>query len=64
MNTDLLPDQKATLKFVYTNCYGDKTEVTTDLYDETIESVYSAVLSSLRGCGFAESTIQEWFGEG
>jgi len=62
MNTNL-PDQKPTLRFVYTNSYGDKTEVITDLYDDTIEGLYSAILSSLRGCGFGESTIQEWFGE-
>jgi len=57
------PNQKATLEFIYTNEFGDRTQIKTDLYDSTIESLYNAIHYALAGCGFAKETIDEWLGE-
>jgi hypothetical protein len=57
------PDQKATLEFIYTNEFGDRTEIKIDLMDTTMHGLYWGVRQALAGCGFAEKTIDEWFGE-
>ena len=56
--------QRTTLEFIYTTEFGDRSEIKLDLYDATIGSVFQAVRQALAGCGFAQSSIEEWFPEG
>ena len=57
----MLPNQKPTLQVVYTNSFGDKSEVKLDLENDTIESIFWAVRQAIMGCGFSESNVNDWF---
>ena len=58
-----LPDQKPTLQFIFTNEFGDKTEIKKELSDSSLESLFWAIRESLAGCGFGKESIEEWFSE-
>ena len=60
----VLPEfRKPTLEFIYTNEFGDKSEIKLDLYDSTIGSVFQGIRQALAGCGFSEKNIEEYFPE-
>jgi hypothetical protein len=52
-----------TLKVMFTNEFGDKTEVTKDLSDSTIGSVVEAFRESLMGFGFSPNNVDDYIPE-
>jgi hypothetical protein len=52
---------KPSLRVVLTNEFGDKTDITIDLAVCDMEHVYESVQDALRGCGFADKTVKEFF---
>jgi hypothetical protein len=56
--------QKPTLRLVLTNEFGDATDITKDLVDSTISSVFWAIRDTLAGCGYNPINIDEWFPQG
>ena len=59
----MLPNQKPTLHVIFTNEFGDKTEIIKELSDSTCDSVVSAFRESLLGIGFHPDNVNEYFGE-
>ena len=57
----MLPNKKPTLRVVYTNSFGDTSDVKIDLKDDTIESVFWAIRQAIMGCGFSEKSVDGWF---
>ena len=53
--------QKPTLHLIYTNSFGDESNIKLDLKDDTIESIFWAVRQALMGCGFSEKNVNDWF---
>ena len=53
-----------TMRLVITNSFGDVTDVTISLKDDSMESVYDALRSALMGCGFAPETVNEYLPDG
>lgn len=49
-----------TLKVVFTNEFGDKTEIIKDLNDPTIGSVVAAFRECLLGIGFHPNNVDEY----
>lgn len=57
----MLPNQKPALRVVYTNSFGDESDIKLDLKDDTIESIFWAVRQAIMGCGFSEKSVDDWF---
>jgi len=49
------------LRIVLTTEFGHKTDISIDLADESMDSVFWAIRDALAGCGYAKETIDEWF---
>lgn len=52
-----------TLKVQFTNEFGNKSEVTKDLMDSTIDSVIEAFREALMGFGFSSELVDDYFGK-
>jgi len=55
--------QTPTLRLVLTTEFGNTTDITKSLEDETMGNVYEAIREALAGCGYVKETIDEWFSE-
>lgn len=62
-DTTITPTHKPSLRFIFTNEFGDTTDITKDLHTSAIDDLFWAIRESLAGCGFAKETIEEWFSE-
>jgi hypothetical protein len=54
---------KPSLRFIFTNEFGDQTDISKDLRGSGIEDVFDAIREALAGCGFGKETIDQWFPE-
>jgi len=60
----MLPEMKqATLRIVFTNPFGDSTDITKTVGEGTIGNIFEAVREAIMGCGFAKESVDEWFPE-
>ena len=51
------------LKLVIANEFGDIRVVSTTLICDSMDEIYPALRQALMGCGFSESTVEEWLPE-
>lgn len=55
--------QKPTLKLVFTNEFGDRTEIEKTMISGDIGDVFRSIRDMLMGCGFQKANVDEWFPE-
>lgn len=52
--------QKPTLRLVLASEFGIVTDITQDLTDSSMDSIFWALRAALAGCGFSQQTIEEF----
>lgn len=56
----MLPNQKPTLHVIFTNEFGDKTEIIKELMDSTCGEVVEAFRQALLGIGFHPDNVNDF----